>query len=101
MHARGLGGERDRLLLAQQLDQARQRRPEPVQEAAVAAAGAVAAARCFEHDDPGARPAPFQLERRPQPGEPAADDGDVRLHGLLERPCRRVGRSLLAPPRHR
>ena len=53
-------------------------------EAAVAAAGALGDPVGLEHDDAQRRVRLEQADRGPQPGEPAADDRDVRRDATLE-----------------
>jgi hypothetical protein len=71
-----------------------------MEEAAVAAARAVAAPLRLQHDDLCRRPQPLQLERRPKPRIAAADDRDIGRDRSFERRRRLVRRRLLTPPRN-
>ncbi len=88
----------DGRLVAEQLDEPRQRRPEAVQKTAVPRARAVAAVRPLEHDDPRPGPPGAELERRPEAGEAAADDRHIGVDRPLERRFGRIRRRLLPPP---
>jgi hypothetical protein len=70
-----------------------------VQEAAVAGARAVAAARRLHHDDTRSRLPLEHGERRPETGQAAADDRDVGLHGLHETRRGLVASRFVDPPR--
>ena len=78
--------------------EAREARPVAVEEAAVPPAGADPATRGLEHDDVQRGLPPLQLERRPEAGEAAADDGDVGPRVALERGLLGIRRRVLEPP---
>jgi hypothetical protein len=65
-----------------------------VGEAAVAPRRSLADALALEHRDGAAGPRLGGEQRRPQPGEAAADDGEVDLEVALQR---RGGRGALGP----
>ena len=72
LQLRHLGGEAREAIL----DAVRERAE---REAAVAPAGAEADRVRLEHDDVAGRIVRLRVERRPEPGEPAADDAEIGL----------------------
>ena len=79
-------------------DPVRQRRH---QKAAVAAARTVTATSRLEHDDVARRVQLLGVERRPQPGIPAADDAQVCLGRLAQGRVRTALRQRVEPERSR
>ena len=91
--------QRDGAVAPERLQDLGERRPGPVDEAAVPAAGAGAARLRLNEHDAGCRLALLQRQRRPEPRITAADDaeiaGDVAFEG--RRSLDRAG--LVQPPR--
>src|SRR5581483_6959821 len=97
-HARRGARDRERALVAEPSAQPAERRPERLEEAAVAPARAEAAELRLDEGHLERRAPLLQRQRRPQARVAAADDRHVGVDRPGERLPRWVGRRLLEPP---